>query len=305
MMNIINGGAHADNSVDIQEFMILPVGAPSFSRRRCATAPRSSIRSRRCCTSASSRTAVGDEGGFAPDLPSNEAGARNHPRSDRQGRLQGRASRSASASTWRAPSSTPAASTSSNPSTASSRPTQFADYLDGSGRPSYPIVTIEDGMAEDDWDGWTMLTQRLGSDGAAGRRRSVRHQHQDPRSEGIDEENRQLDPHQGEPDRHADRDARGHRHGARRRRTPRWCRTAPAKPRTRPSPTSRWRPAPPRSRPARCRRSDRIAKYNQLLRIEAELGAEARYAGAEAFRAAAQHLVLMKLRPSRNLRRCL
>ena len=72
MMNVLNGGAHADNNVDFQEFMIMPVGAASLLARRCAGAPRRTTRSRRCCTSAGLSTAVGDEGGFAPNLASNE-----------------------------------------------------------------------------------------------------------------------------------------------------------------------------------------------------------------------------------------
>ena len=71
MMNILNGGKHADNNVDLQEFMCMPVGAPSFARR-CAWAPRCSTRSRRCSPARGLNTSVGDEGGFAPDLASNE-----------------------------------------------------------------------------------------------------------------------------------------------------------------------------------------------------------------------------------------
>ena len=73
MMNVLNGGVHADNRVDFQEFMIVPVGAPTFARVPAHRAPRSSTTSRRRCTTAASATAVGDEGGFAPDLESNEA----------------------------------------------------------------------------------------------------------------------------------------------------------------------------------------------------------------------------------------
>ena len=72
MMNVLNGGAHADNSVDFQEFMVVPVGAPTFASA-CGWAPRSSTRSRRRCTTSGLATAVGDEGGFAPNLESNEA----------------------------------------------------------------------------------------------------------------------------------------------------------------------------------------------------------------------------------------
>jgi enolase len=88
MMNIINGGAHADNNVDMQEFMVLPVGAPRFSEAlrwgvEVFHALKAVLKSRRGLS-----TAVGDEGGFAPDLPSNEEAHRNHPRSHRQGRVQ-------------------------------------------------------------------------------------------------------------------------------------------------------------------------------------------------------------------------
>jgi enolase len=88
MMNIVNGGSHADNNVDIQEFMIMPVGAPSFSEalRHGAEifhALKAVLRGRGLAT------AVGDEGGFAPDLPSNEA-ALDNPCGDRAGRFQGR-----------------------------------------------------------------------------------------------------------------------------------------------------------------------------------------------------------------------
>ena len=73
MMNVLNGGAHADNKVDFQEFMIVPAAAPRASPSACGSAPRSSTTSRRRCTARGLGTAVGDEGGFAPDLESNEA----------------------------------------------------------------------------------------------------------------------------------------------------------------------------------------------------------------------------------------
>ena len=139
-------------------------------------------------------------------------------------------------------------------------------------------------MAEEDWDGWRPLTERLGSrvqlvgdDIFVTNVERLRARHRARR--------RQLDPGQGEPDRHAVRDAGRGPAGARERRTPRSCRTAPARPRTPPSPTSRWPPTAARSRPARPSRTDRVAKYNQLLRIEEELGAAARYPGREAFAA--------------------
>ena len=161
MMNIINGGAHANNSLDIQEFMILPVGAPSL-REALRYGAEIFHTLKKILNARGMTTAVGDEGGFAPDLPSNEAALLDHPRGHRKRRLQGRAATSTSGWTWPAPSSSATASTSSRPSTAASR------------RPSSPSTwpiwsrairssRIEDGMSEGDWAGWSLLTQALGS----------------------------------------------------------------------------------------------------------------------------------------------
>jgi enolase len=160
MMNIINGGAHADNSVDIQEFMILPVGAPSFREglrygAEIFHALKSVLRSQ------GMNTAVGDEGGFAPDLPSNRAAldtimtaiesagfkagddillgldvASSEFYSDGVYNLEseGRTFDAAGFSAYLA---------------------ELAD--------AYPIITIEDGMDEGDWDGWKLLTEAIGS----------------------------------------------------------------------------------------------------------------------------------------------
>ena len=73
MMNIVNGGVHADNPIDFQEFMIMPVGAPTLRRGAAHGASRCSRRSRRRCNDAGHNTNVGDEGGFAPNLPSADA----------------------------------------------------------------------------------------------------------------------------------------------------------------------------------------------------------------------------------------
>jgi enolase len=159
MMNIINGGAHADNSVDIQEFMILPVGAPSFSEglrygSEIFHTLKKVLHERKLATS------VGDEGGFAPNLPSNEAALETILEAiDRAGYQAGK----------QIFLGLDVASTeffsngiyhleSENRKFTSA---QFADYLEGLVS-RYPIVTIEDGMSEDDWDGWALLTQRLG-----------------------------------------------------------------------------------------------------------------------------------------------
>ena len=93
MMNIINGGAHANNSLDIQEFMILPVGAPTLSRG-AALRRRGLPRAEEDPAERGLSTAVGDEGGFAPDLRLERGGARHHPRGDREGRLPGPAATS-------------------------------------------------------------------------------------------------------------------------------------------------------------------------------------------------------------------
>ncbi|MBD8524773.1 phosphopyruvate hydratase [Pseudomarimonas arenosa] len=159
MMNIINGGAHADNNVDLQEFMILPVGLGSFSDAlRAGTEVFHALKS--VLKGRGLSTAVGDEGGFAPDLRSNEealetileainkAGYRvgddialgldvasSEFYENGKYNLVGEGKRLSSE--------------------------QFVEFL-GDWCNRYPIVTIEDGMAEDDWDGWKQLTASLG-----------------------------------------------------------------------------------------------------------------------------------------------
>jgi enolase len=160
MMNIINGGAHADNNVDMQEFMVLPVGAPRFSEAmrwgvEVFHALKALLKSRRLST------AVGDEGGFAPDLPSNEAAievilaaiekAGFKPGADIALGLD------VASSEFYKDGRYDLASEGKRFDSA-----QFVDYL-ARWVDAYPIVTIEDGMAEGDWDGWELLTARLGS----------------------------------------------------------------------------------------------------------------------------------------------
>ena len=158
MMNIINGGAHADNNVDLQEFMVLPVGLRQL--------PRSAARRHRDLP----RAEVGAEGprpehrggrrGRLRARPAQQRGsAGNHPRGDRQGRLPARARTSCSVSTSRPASSSRTASTTS-PARASASRRSSSSTSWPTGRGSYPIVTIEDGMAEDDWAGWKLLTDR-------------------------------------------------------------------------------------------------------------------------------------------------
>lgn len=159
MMNIINGGAHADNNLDFQEFMILPVGLPTFSDALRAGA-EVFHRLKELLKSKNYNTNVGDEGGFAPDLPNQEAAvelileaitragyqikkdfylgfdiASNELYQDGKYHLPGEG-----------------------------RTFSVDEYIDYLARftERYPIITIEDGMAENDWDGWKKLTTRLG-----------------------------------------------------------------------------------------------------------------------------------------------
>ncbi len=159
MMNIINGGAHADNSVDIQEFMVLPVGAPNFSEAlRCGAEIFHTLK--KVLHERGLATAVGDEGGFAPNLPSNEAALETILEAvGRAGYAAGRdvfLGLDAAASEFYQDGIYDLASEGRKFTAA-----QFVDYLAGL-VDRFPIITIEDGMAEQDWDGWSILTQRLG-----------------------------------------------------------------------------------------------------------------------------------------------
>jgi enolase len=156
MMNIINGGSHADNSVDIQEFMILPVGLPTFSEAlRCGVEIFHALKS--VISGRGLSTAVGDEGGFAPDLPSNEAAIEAVLEAiELAGYAVGKdiyLGLDAAASEFYRDGRYHFES--ENRSFSS---TEFAEYLDGWLR-QYPIITMEDGLAEDDWDGWAIHSQ--------------------------------------------------------------------------------------------------------------------------------------------------
>ncbi len=159
MMNVINGGAHADNNVDIQEFMIVPHNAPSFSEAlRMGTETYHALKD--CIRSRGYSTGVGDEGGFAPNLKNNRealdllmeavAKAGYRPGTDIGFALDvasseffkdGRYVFEGEGKTFSAE--------------------ELIGYYEGLVR-DYPILSIEDGMAEDDWKGWTALTQALG-----------------------------------------------------------------------------------------------------------------------------------------------
>jgi enolase len=159
MMNIVNGGAHADNSVDIQEFMILPVGAPSFSEAlRYGAEIFHTLK--KVLHQRGLATAVGDEGGFAPDLPSNEAALETILEAiDLAGYRVGHdiyLGLDVASSEFFEDGVYTLASEGRTFS-----PREFVDYLEDLAA-RFPIITIEDGMAEDDWDGWSTLSQRLG-----------------------------------------------------------------------------------------------------------------------------------------------
>ena len=158
MMNVINGGAHANNSLDLQEFMLIPLGAQSLREAiRCGAEIFQTLK--RVLNARGMPTTVGDEGGFAPNLESNEAAlalvmeaiesAGYAPGKDVAIGLDCAASEFFDNGAYRLASenkSLPAA--------------QFAEYLAGLVE-RYPIVSIEDGMAEGDWEGWKLLTERL------------------------------------------------------------------------------------------------------------------------------------------------
>ena len=159
MMNIINGGKHADNNVDLQEFMIMPVGAPSFSEalRMCAEvyhALKSILKSK------GYETGVGDEGGFAPNLKSNEEAiqviieaiekAGYAPGEDMYIALDPASSELYENGKYNLKGEGKILS-----------PEEMANfYVDLVNR--YPIISIEDGMAEEDWEGWKYITEKLG-----------------------------------------------------------------------------------------------------------------------------------------------
>ena len=278
MMNIINGGAHADNSVDIQEFMILPVGAPSLSEALRYGAEifhtlKKVLHERKLAT------AVGDEGGFAPDLPSNEAALETILEAiDRAGYKAGK----------QIFLGLDVASTeffkdgiyhleSENRKFTSA---QFADYLEGLVN-RYPIVTIEDGMSEGDWDGWALLTKRLGKrvqlvgdDLFVTNTKILKEGISKGIANSILIKVNQIGTltetlEAIEMATQAKYSAVVlHRSGETEDSTIADIAVATSATQIKTGSMSR---------------SDRIAKYNQLLRIEAELGAEARYAGVEAF----------------------
>jgi len=278
MMNIINGGAHADNNVDMQEFMVLPVGFDSFSEAlRAGTEIFHSLKS--VLKGRGLSTSVGDEGGFAPDLRSNEealetileaiAKAGYHAGDDvllgldvasteffENGKynLMGEGKRLSSE--------------------------QFCDFLADWSR-KYPIITIEDGMAENDWTGWKLLTDAVGK-GVQLVGDDLFVTNPGIFQEGIDQKVanailikvNQIGTLSETLKAIAMADANryaaivSHRSGETEDTTIADIAVATT--------------ATQIKTGSLCR-SDRVAKYNQLLRIEQALGAKARYAGRDAF----------------------
>lgn len=160
MMNIINGGAHADNNVDVQEFMIIPAGASSFCEAvRYGAEVFHALK--KVLKKKGLNTAVGDEGGFAPNLPSNESAIEVILEAiDQAGYTVGKEiylGLDVASSEFYADGTYNLQSENRKLSSA-----EFVDYL-AAWVDKYPIISIEDGMAEADWDGWSLLTQRLGS----------------------------------------------------------------------------------------------------------------------------------------------
>jgi enolase len=159
MMNVLNGGAHADNKIDFQEFMVVPVGAPSFAEA-LRTGAEVFHALKRTLHAAGLATAVGDEGGFAPDLDSNEAAlealiggieaAGHRPGDDVAIALDPATSEIFEGGSY--------VLEHEGRSLTSDQLVQL--WSDLAAR--YPIVSIEDGMDEEDWDGWRALTEALG-----------------------------------------------------------------------------------------------------------------------------------------------
>ncbi|MFZ9709228.1 MAG: phosphopyruvate hydratase [Steroidobacteraceae bacterium] len=278
MMNVINGGAHADNSLDIQEFMILPVGARSFSQAlqqgvEVFHTLKGILKGKKLTT------AVGDEGGFAPDLASNEAALKLLLQAiEKAGYRPGRdiylGLDVASSEFFRAGRYT------LHGEGRRFSAEQFTRYL-GRLVDKYPIVTIEDGMAEGDWAGWAGLTRALGrrcqlvgDDLFVTNTRILAEGIRQGIANSILIKVNQIGTLTETLEAIAMASGAGysavvsHRSGETEDTTIADIAVATSASQIKTGSLSR---------------SDRIAKYNQLLRIEGELGGKVRYAGREAF----------------------
>jgi enolase len=283
MMNIINGGVHADNPIDFQEFMIVPVGAPSFAEAlRAGTEIFHTLRA--ALKSAGHNTNVGDEGGFAPNLPSAEAAldlvvaaigkAGYRAGDDVMLALDAAASEFFVDGAYRYEGEGKTRSVAHQ-----------VDYLVALAK-RYPIVSIEDGMAEDDTAGWKLLTQKLGAQcqlvgddnfvtNVARLTAGIR----DGIANSILIKVNQI----GTLTETLAAVETAHKAGY----------TAVMSHRSGETEDSTIADLAVATgcgqiKTGSLARSDRVAKYNQLLRIEEELGAEARYAGRAAFKALAK-----------------
>jgi enolase len=279
MMNIINGGVHADNSVDLQEFMILPVGAGSLREAvRYGTEIFHALA--KVLHARGMNTAVGDEGGFAPDLPSNEAAIEVILEAiDKAGFSAGKdifLGLDAASSEFYRDGKYVLASEGREFTAA-----EFTGYFEN-WVAQYPIITIEDGLDESDWDGWKLLTERLGDkvqlvgDDLFVTNTSIF-------NEGIEKNIANsilIKPNQigtltetlnaiSMADKAGYSAVVSHRSGETEDVTIADIAVATTATQIKTGSLSR---------------SDRVAKYNQLMRIEDELGSNASYAGRAAFR---------------------
>ena len=278
MMNIINGGAHADNSVDIQEFMILPVGADSFAESlRYGAEIFHSLKS--VLRGQGLNTAVGDEGGFAPDLPSNQAALDTIAESiEKAGFSLGGdilLGLDVASSEFYADGKYRLASE-NREFDASAFCKYLTELVD-----AYPIITVEDGMDEGDWEGWAHLTEAIGDrvqlvgddlfvtntqilargiEQKIANSILIKPNQIGTLSETLDAITMAIDGSYSA--------VVSHRSGETSDAT-----IADIAVGTRAT----------QIKTGSLSRSDRIAKYNQLLRIEEELGAQATYAGRAAF----------------------
>jgi len=280
MMNVLNGGAHADNKVDFQEFMVVPVGAPSFSEGlRMGAEVFHALK--RTLHDAGLATAVGDEGGFAPDLASNEAAlemliagiqaAGYSPGDDIAIALDPATSEIYDAGSYVLEHEGRVLT-----------PEEMASYW-GDITSRYPVLSVEDGMDEEDWDGWRALTEQIG-----GRVQLVGDDlfvtNTERLRRGIDSgvansilvKVNQIGTLTETLDAVSTAQEAGytavmsHRSGETEDTTIADLAVATGCGQIKTGAPSR---------------SDRVAKYNQLLRIEEQLGADAEYRGRQAFRA--------------------
>jgi enolase len=160
MMNVINGGSHADNNVDVQEFMILPAGAPTFAEAlRYGAEVFHSLK--KVLSKQGLNTNVGDEGGFAPNLPSNHVAIETILEAiEKAGFIAGKdiyLGLDVASSEFYKDGKYHLESENKQLTSA-----EFVDYLENWVRKYPALISIEDGLAENDWDGWKLLTERLG-----------------------------------------------------------------------------------------------------------------------------------------------